>query len=64
MKRLDKLYHRRTQIQELVKTAKRFGGYISLDDAMISINELNQWLSEVNAEIAVIISNSKLRIHK
>lgn len=64
MKKLDKLYTTRSQLTDLIQWSRRYGGKISLDNQTITTEDLKKWLAEVNAEIAVQISNSKLERFK
>ncbi|MBS4034351.1 MAG: hypothetical protein KGZ85_07810 [Ignavibacterium sp.] len=58
---LDKLYDRREQLKDLIKWSSRYGGKISLNNEKITTEDLKRWLSEVNVEIASIVSNARLR---
>lgn len=59
-KKIEELYTQRESLQDLIKYAKLYGGKISLNNEIITTEDLRKWLYEVNAEIAVQISNSKL----
>lgn len=61
MKKLDELYTTRSQLNDLIRWSRRYGGKISLDSQTITTEDLKKWLAEVNAEIASIISNARLR---
>lgn len=62
--KLDNLYTQRKQLKDLIRYAKLYNGSISLNNEIITIAELKASLSEVNAEIAAIVSNSRLRLVK
>lgn len=64
MKKLDELYTTRSQLIDLILWSRRYGGKISLDNQTITTEDLKKWLAEVNVEIAVQISNSKLELLK
>lgn len=64
MKKLDELYTTRSQLIDLIQWSRRYGGKISLDNQTITTEDLKKWLADVNAEIAVQISNSKLERFK
>lgn len=60
--RLDILYHKKGELQKLIKYAKLLGGKVRIGNNNISVQLLQKTLSSVNAEISAIISNGKLKI--
>lgn len=60
--RLDILYHKKGELQKLIKYAKLLGGKVHIGNNDISVQLLRKTLSSVNAEISAIISNGKLEV--
>lgn len=61
MKTLDNLITQRDKLTELVKTAKMFGGSVSIGNETVSLAELKETLDNVKIEIESIRSTHPLK---
>ena len=63
-KSLDELYELRDKIREIIPFAKLYKGKVNLGDKLVTLEELKEEEKNVRVEIAVLVSQSKLRLIK
>lgn len=61
-KALDELYEYLEELKQLSTYAEAYQGNINLGDRKVSLEELQEELKNIKAEIAVRLSQNKLRI--